>query len=743
MTIQRTFILLTSCFLMANAKAITVSISIYTHALCAYPSGALAAIASGGVGPYSYLWSNGATTQYIEGLTAGTYSVTVIDANLEEASAQIELVSVGYGHSPNPWEFYFWQFGVEPHCSNAWPFGTFFRVNPFGNEFFGPPPYYMDGIELVQDISGNLDHYYGVLPVSAGQDHTFVFSDANGCSGTITVQGVPPIDWPWIVVMDVGGSCTTMPSGSITFAHGAEGFGRMVTYELQGMQGQVSGVSAGMAWYGNAAGTQVITGLLPGQYRLRQRTSGLFNGICYDEHLIIVPDNGPDCGRVTGRAFMDYNLNCTRQGSEPYVPGGIMEVLPGPYYASTDPEDGSYSIILPTGSYTLEQQSNTLDEHCTGGPIPFTISMGQTTTVNLPDTSMVPLDVQVMINSGIARPGFEFAYSTNVRNLTPAASGATSVTFTFDPTLIYLSATPAPSNISGNSITWDQTQLTAFQQRNYTVRFQVPPDIGLLGYQLVATANVSTANTDGNLANNSATNLRNITGAYDPNDKLAYTSSGNTSLWHLGDDEWIDYTIRFQNTGTDTAFTVVITDTLPPNLDPGSIVMGAASHTFTWGLSDQGTLKFFFPNILLPDSNVNEPASHGFVGFRIRPHLPLLPGDEIQNIANIYFDFNPPVITDPSVLVATMGTGVAEGLSTPRMQLMPNPTDGPLVVKVDGLRVLPAVLRVRSMDGRVLMEQRMGATQLQLDVQHLAKGAYFLELTPEHGPGTAVRFVKQ
>lgn len=35
---------------------------------------------SGGVGPYTYAWSNGATTQTINGLTAGTYTVTVTDA---------------------------------------------------------------------------------------------------------------------------------------------------------------------------------------------------------------------------------------------------------------------------------------------------------------------------------------------------------------------------------------------------------------------------------------------------------------------------------------------------------------------------------------------------------------------------------------------------------------------------------------------------------------------------------------
>ena len=35
----------------------------------------------GGTAPYSYLWSNGATTQDINSLTAGYYSVLVTDAN--------------------------------------------------------------------------------------------------------------------------------------------------------------------------------------------------------------------------------------------------------------------------------------------------------------------------------------------------------------------------------------------------------------------------------------------------------------------------------------------------------------------------------------------------------------------------------------------------------------------------------------------------------------------------------------
>jgi len=36
---------------------------------------------TGGSGSYTYLWSNGATTQDISGLSAGTYSVVVTESN--------------------------------------------------------------------------------------------------------------------------------------------------------------------------------------------------------------------------------------------------------------------------------------------------------------------------------------------------------------------------------------------------------------------------------------------------------------------------------------------------------------------------------------------------------------------------------------------------------------------------------------------------------------------------------------
>ncbi|MBP6828192.1 MAG: DUF11 domain-containing protein, partial [Saprospiraceae bacterium] len=102
------------------------------------------------------------------------------------------------------------------------------------------------------------------------------------------------------------------------------------------------------------------------------------------------------------------------------------------------------------------------------------------------------------------------------------------------------------------------------------------------------------------------------TGAFDPNDKQGFPLGyGDTHRIRPGQD--LEYLIRFQNTGTDTAFTVVVLDTLSTWLDPASVRPGAASHPYTWALSGQGVISFTFDHILLPDSNTNEAASHGFI----------------------------------------------------------------------------------------------------------------------------------
>lgn len=186
-------------------------------------------------------------------------------------------------------------------------------------------------------------------------------------------------------------------------------------------------------------------------------------------------------------------------------------------------------------------------------------------------------------------------------------------------------------------------------------------------------------NTDGRPA--TARDCHELVGAYDPNDKAA-TPRG------VGDEHYIlpgtplDYRIRFQNTGTDTAFTVVIRDTLDAWLEPLSLKVGAASHAFDFNVTETGILTFIFNNIALPDSNVNEAASHGFVQFSIEHKTDIPMGTLLENRAGIYFDFNPPVITN--TVWHTVDTGflsvVSRVNSLPdegvQLRVFPNPSAG-------------------------------------------------------------------
>lgn len=134
-------------------------------------------------------------------------------------------------------------------------------------------------------------------------------------------------------------------------------------------------------------------------------------------------------------------------------------------------------------------------------------------------------------------------------------------------------------------------------------------------------------------------------GSFDPNDKQAIPTGYDSEHW-LARNVPIDYKIRFQNTGTDTAFNVVVRDTLSAFLDANTFRPGAASHAYTWHLLGGGIVEFRFGNIALPDSATDLAASQGFVQFRIgqQPDLPL--ETLIENHAGIFFDFNDAVITN-------------------------------------------------------------------------------------------------
>jgi uncharacterized repeat protein (TIGR01451 family) len=143
-----------------------------------------------------------------------------------------------------------------------------------------------------------------------------------------------------------------------------------------------------------------------------------------------------------------------------------------------------------------------------------------------------------------------------------------------------------------------------------------------------------------------------IIDSYDPNDKLV-SPAGTTLDHYTPTGSELKYTIRFQNTGTDTAYTVTILDTLSDKLDIASLQLGAASHKYSFNVSGKGkpVLKWTFNNINLPDSTRDQPGSNGFVQFSIKPKAGLAEKARIENFADIIFDYNDPVRTNTTTNV--------------------------------------------------------------------------------------------
>ncbi len=234
-----------------------------------------------------------------------------------------------------------------------------------------------------------------------------------------------------------------------------------------------------------------------------------------------------------------------------------------------------------------------------------------------------------------------------------------------------------------------------------------------------------------------ATHCDAVIGSYDPNDKRGFPLG-----WRAGHlierGQELEYMLRFQNTGTDTAFQVILRDTVTPLLDVTSLRAGASSHPYTYSVSGTGVVTFYFPDILLPDSNVNEAASHGYVLFRLRQTPGLAPGDVIENQAAIYFDFNEPVLTNTSfhtighpLISATVDRPVGNDLE---LRVFPNPLADQVTFQVHELLAgSQFYLSLFNIQGTLLRQEQFVGTDFQFQRKDLLPGVYFFQLTEKNG----------
>jgi len=229
---------------------------------------------------------------------------------------------------------------------------------------------------------------------------------------------------------------------------------------------------------------------------------------------------------------------------------------------------------------------------------------------------------------------------------------------------------------------------------------------------------------------------REVSLAYDPNQKTAIPKGiGEAHL--LAANRPLQYTIDFQNTGTDTAFRVQLTDILSPHLDVNTFRPGFSSHPYSWEIRGLDTLVVLFFPIALPDSNVNVEGSQGFFTFDIQQKPDLPDGTLIENTASIVFDFNPPIVTNTTF--HTIGELVVVFTNEPGHKLdyawsvRANPVKA--AATFDATRFVAGEKRFELFDaaGHRLRTERFEGQEFTFQRESLSGGLYFFRISDAEG----------
>lgn len=345
------------------------------------------------------------------------------------------------------------------------------------------------------------------------------------------------------------------------------------------------------------------------------------------------------------------------------------------------------------------------------------------------EVSIIPLDA--------ARPGFNSNYKIICRN--KGNVGITGmVQFTFnDAVLDFVSATPAATQTTGN-LSWNFLNLKPFQTNEMLVMLNSnsPVETPAVNINDVFpfSASVTFPQTDETPTDNSFVFNQTVVGSYDPNDK---TCVQGTTIAPTMVGKYVNYVIRFENTGTFAAQHVIVKDLIDTaKFDVATLIPLSASHNFSTKITGN-KVEFIFQNINLPFDDFN---NDGYIAFKIKTKPTLVVGDSFSNAASIYFDYNHPIVTDPAVTtISVLETKDFE--FSDYLSIYPNPTDGVLNIQSkNNLEISSA--EIYNALGQLVMAITQTGEVAKIDVSQLGSGNYFIRIHSDKGT-TNAKFAKK
>jgi uncharacterized repeat protein (TIGR01451 family) len=314
-----------------------------------------------------------------------------------------------------------------------------------------------------------------------------------------------------------------------------------------------------------------------------------------------------------------------------------------------------------------------------------------------------------------------------------------------DNILIYDSASIVPTFITSDSIGWSLGPINPFQSVSIRVMMSKSPGISV-NTPVITSVKVEPLFGDFSPVNNFDIDTTFFTASYDPN--MITVSHPQVTINEVVSSSFLEYDIYFQNTGNDTAYYVRIDNLIPQELDFNSFEFLLSSHDmdiqYDYSVNPR-KLSFTFNDIMLPDSSINEPESHGFIRYRIKPLATLSVGDSISNYVDIFFDFNPPVTTNQAITTIVNPTSINDdGINDADIKIFPNPSGGMIGVEFNLNQSGNVILEVYNLFGqkiRFLHDGIMdsGNHKLNFDLADIQSGVYAIRM--QMGSDQLVRMV--
>lgn len=432
---------------------------------------------------------------------------------------------------------------------------------------------------------------------------------------------------------------------------------------------------------------------------------------------------------ITGNVIFDADNNgCDSNDSyQSYVRMNISNgVNQGAVYTNLQ---GNYAFFTQNGNYTITPNIENPTYFNFSPPNAIVnFSNDENNTVNhnfCMSVNAVHNDLEIaIVPLTTARPGFDVTYKVVYKNKgNQTLSG--DINFTYeDDVMDYVSSSLAINTQSFGNLNWTYTNMHPFETRSFTVVFNVNSPVETpavnIGDQLDLGVNINPVVGDDLSADNEFGFKHIVVGSLDPNDKTCLEGS-IVSPTSIGG--YLHYNINFENTGNFQAENIVVKDMIDATkFDINSLQILNASHPMVTRVVGN-RVEFVFENINLAAQG------HGNVTFKIKTKNTLVTGNTVTNKADIYFDYNAPVITNiASTTFQTLNVGENQIDNT--VKIYPNPASD--FVQIEANSSIKSI-QLFDAQGRVLTTKIPDNIQANMDISTYQNGIYFLKVKTETG----------